>query len=239
MNSILQHLKQNWIKYGFESVAILVSIITAYGLNNWNEYRKEKVLEKQYVHGLIYDLQEDIKDQDRMLNLGKSTVESYLKVLTLFKETTEPDTSLMNIVANIRTFRPEHSNTVFEDIKFSGHVNTIKDDSIRLKIIDYYNTTAEKYEAMDLNLSIILDSFMNSIVHDDFNSILAFYEFPFGWVEVDPYKMPVRSHPRFQIIVNDYSVRLMITQLNMVHVTERQEHARQTWSALEKYLETL
>ena len=61
---IFKHLKSDWFRYGFESLAVIVGILVAFSLDNWNERRKDAVLEKYYVQRLIEDLNADLTEID-------------------------------------------------------------------------------------------------------------------------------------------------------------------------------
>jgi len=52
MNRIIEHLKDNWIRHGFETLVVTVGIMVAFGLNNWNENRKNQVLEKGFLRNI-------------------------------------------------------------------------------------------------------------------------------------------------------------------------------------------
>jgi hypothetical protein len=37
---IFKHLRSDWFRYGFETIAVVVGILVAFALDNWNEDRK-------------------------------------------------------------------------------------------------------------------------------------------------------------------------------------------------------
>ena len=39
MKNVIEHFKENWIKYGLETVVVTIGIIAAFSLNSWNENR--------------------------------------------------------------------------------------------------------------------------------------------------------------------------------------------------------
>ena len=39
------HLKTNWFGYALDTVVVIIGILIALGLNNWNEQRKNKTEE--------------------------------------------------------------------------------------------------------------------------------------------------------------------------------------------------
>jgi len=49
MKKVIDHLKGNWIRHGFETLVVIIGVLGAYTLNNWNEGRKVKKQEKVLV----------------------------------------------------------------------------------------------------------------------------------------------------------------------------------------------
>jgi len=45
MKQIVKHIRTDWVKYGFETLAILVGILGAQYLSNLNEKRLEREIE--------------------------------------------------------------------------------------------------------------------------------------------------------------------------------------------------
>jgi hypothetical protein len=41
---IFKHLRSDWFRYGFETLAVIVGILIAFALDNWNEERKSGLL---------------------------------------------------------------------------------------------------------------------------------------------------------------------------------------------------
>ena len=58
---ILKHLRSDWFHYGFETLAVVVGILIAFALDNWNEDRKNEATEKEYITRLTYELKSDIQ----------------------------------------------------------------------------------------------------------------------------------------------------------------------------------
>ena len=64
---ILSHLRSEWFRYGFETLAVVVGILVAFALDNWNESRKQEFLEIQYLKGLKVDLANDTAYYNRRI----------------------------------------------------------------------------------------------------------------------------------------------------------------------------
>jgi hypothetical protein len=39
---IFKHLKSEWIRYGFETLAVVVGILAAFALENWRDIKKQE-----------------------------------------------------------------------------------------------------------------------------------------------------------------------------------------------------
>ena len=46
MMKIFEHLKTDWFRYGFETLAVIVGILSAFAIDSWDEERKEIKREK-------------------------------------------------------------------------------------------------------------------------------------------------------------------------------------------------
>jgi hypothetical protein len=60
MRKIISHLRENWIRYGFETMVVMIGILGAYSLNNWNENRKKSDRIELYLEALVEDLTDDV-----------------------------------------------------------------------------------------------------------------------------------------------------------------------------------
>lgn len=71
---IFKHLKSDWFRYGFETLAVIVGILVAFSLDNWNERRKDGVLEKYYIQRLIEDLNADLTEIDKTVEYASESI---------------------------------------------------------------------------------------------------------------------------------------------------------------------
>ena len=82
MRKILIILRQNWIKYGFETIVVTVGLLGAFALEGWRENRKEEK-ELLEVYSIIADdLQNDALALDSILPKYKSSIALMLRILT-------------------------------------------------------------------------------------------------------------------------------------------------------------
>ena len=73
MKTIIAHLKENWIKYGFEALVVTIGILGAFTLNNWNENLKERKKEKI----LLQQLKEDFETNQELIHIGLESQGQY------------------------------------------------------------------------------------------------------------------------------------------------------------------
>lgn len=114
MKKILDHLKKNWIVYGFETLTIVVGILGAYSLNNWNENRKQR---KDDIH-FLYSLKSEIEIDttvfsERMLYYIELN-DNLVKALYIFENVSKPNDSDIQIISDaiidFQVLTPIHKN---------------------------------------------------------------------------------------------------------------------------------
>lgn len=57
MKALINHFAENWIKYGFETLVVVVGILVAFTLSNWNEERKIAAEEQAVLKLLLEDFE--------------------------------------------------------------------------------------------------------------------------------------------------------------------------------------
>jgi len=89
MRKILSILKQNWIKYGFETIVVTVGLLGAFALEGWRENRVEE-RELLEIYSIIADdLHSDALALDTILPEYKSSIALMIRILT--EEVTKED----------------------------------------------------------------------------------------------------------------------------------------------------
>lgn len=107
MKQILLHLKKEWYKYGLETLVVIVGVLIAFSLNNWNEARKTEVNKDQLLESLITEyeynlaalnvtsfvdsmLQQNIVKLLGRMNSGNNDSANFLVGGTLLNQTFDP-----------------------------------------------------------------------------------------------------------------------------------------------------
>ena len=171
MKKILQNLKENWITYGFETLVVIVGILGAFALNNWNE---ERLARKQQVITLK-DLQSDLsKNQialSEAIELHKSQVVSQRTLLQILngRDRTLTSDSLNNMVAYglmyVGVYRPNE--TVIRSIVSSGNLSNIASDSIKFLLTDW-DAEMEDYKHMSAIIAKLVEDHIKPFLFETY-----------------------------------------------------------------------
>jgi len=158
-----------------EILLVVIGILIALQVNNWNEERKVQIEIQKLAMSLIQDLEKDmamveiIENQAQLFKTRLDSLTSYLRV----RELSEVSNVEMYCLSFGMLYRPYtwHRSTV-ESLINSNGLGKIKNDSISQKIIEYYSFTQhldedfqqdydEAEKVADLKSKIIDKNFLN------------------------------------------------------------------------------
>jgi len=135
-NLLKQGKSANYLKYAVgEIVLVVIGILIALQINNWNEDNKERRLENTYLNRLTEDLEKDLADLDIEINkrLDKAEVAKKMTLeladvdYQLKRNLKEEDINL--IIYGWTQFYP--NNNTYLELLSTGNLNLIESDSIK------------------------------------------------------------------------------------------------------------
>ena len=125
-----------------EIILVVIGILIALSINNWNENRKESNLELEILSGLYNDIANNKIKIDNMISRDSIIVTGNQHILSLLKDDNSTfNDSLQFSFGNINrydVFFPQQM--AYETLKSKG-LYTIKNDSLRTQIIELYDET--------------------------------------------------------------------------------------------------
>ena len=131
MRKILETLKRKWAEYLLEIIVITMGILLAFGLNNWNENRKEGNFERKVLNELHTAIQVNIDHLNRGIRRNESAIASCQLILNHFDKGLAYDDSLVQHFSTaISLFYPSLNNNAYESLKSHG-LHLLKNDAIR------------------------------------------------------------------------------------------------------------
>jgi hypothetical protein len=149
----MENKTSKYFKYAIgEIVLVVIGILIALQINNWNEVRKNKIIEKNYIQLVLQDIQVDSLNLVMLVKNSNEVVEAKNKILA-YQESNyidKPDSILpyfllaafngaVNFVAN---------KGAIEEVKSAGGLSLIKDEKVRRQLLGLYN----KYDIFDKNI---------------------------------------------------------------------------------------
>lgn len=242
-----------YLRYAIgEILLIVIGILIALSINNWNTNSIKKEYERFYIQGIINDIELDIINLNSWITVDSLKVKSGKYLLNHFKNPTLKNDSLLlkNFSNTIPATGYNQSDNVFEDLKSSGRLNYISNDTVRKIIQDYYIEGRHLRKALDANNSMSKEIYTNRILSGDFdiNSVLfAINVFQAlnteDVVEVssfDPqfFYKPLND-PAIKEFIDRTSMNILLSQLNENRYDVAREKANNLLNELNYYLKNL
>ena len=232
-----------------EIVLVVIGILIALQINAWNTSSKNKEYENFYILGIINEIEIDLDNLKIMINRDSLKVQSGNYLLNHFKNPSlKKDSLLLKHFTNsilVSSFRP--SDVIFEDMKFSGRLNFITNDTLRKKILDYYNYGDLIREALNINNDFSHEVYLNHLHSGEFdiNSVLTPFKSKYGLnsedlVEVTAFDTQFFYKPQEDNLVKEFidriSMGILLSQLNVDRLKIGREKANNLISELKYYL---
>ncbi|HMC01982.1 MAG TPA: DUF6090 family protein [Flavobacteriaceae bacterium] len=133
-----------YLKYAIgEIVLVVIGILIALSINNWNENRKAIIKEKSYIQSIYKDLKNDIKK----INVCKSMLSNHYSIgIEVLKAIEEKDSKVMDS-AQIATYLAwdlsevlpvDRTENTWDELKILGKETFLINDSLTLQLNKFY-----------------------------------------------------------------------------------------------------
>ena len=139
-----------------EIILVMVGILLALQVNNWNNNRADRNQEVKYLNNIQLDLQKDLKSLAFQINFRREKNKSTETVLAHINGTPISDISEVtkNVVHTIMEERFTPNNTTFTELSNSGNLNLISNDAIKILLLELqelykYNQFGIDHETYD------------------------------------------------------------------------------------------
>lgn len=125
-----------------EIVLVVIGILIALQINNWNESKKERASIRTSLTSLKVNLNEDIKDLNKQIEHNQRLlkhIDFAFKVIASPEYENKPLSVLSDSIGDLaseRTFLP--NNTTFKSMESGSHFQWIKDQEFKESIYRYY-----------------------------------------------------------------------------------------------------
>lgn len=152
-----------------EIILVVIGILIALQINNWNDNRKTDVEEDRYLSSLKSDLERDIMVQDSIAKILKSKIENLKGLEAELKSLPEDNAypQAMDYYAKSIGFPEFVSNDhTLETLKSSGNIEAISNKKLRVQLLDYYDDVEVYYRTQNAANEVMIGLMTNHTIFD-------------------------------------------------------------------------
>jgi len=168
MIKLFRNIRQNllaegkitkYLKYAIgEIVLVVIGILIALSINNWNESRKDSIAENDFYCKLLEDFELDRQNAIRLYKESDFKIETAKKLLLQLPQKNKTKEYLINTyIQALRTNAFAPSKVAILDITSSGKLSLISNDSLKQNLIRYYTLLDNLLYQLEINRSKILE----------------------------------------------------------------------------------
>ena len=192
-----------------EIVLVMVGILLALQVNNWNEERNNSLIEQDYLKEMLEDFEINLKTSNR--NIGR--IEEILPHLiglidqSMAGKPTMPLDALNKAFSNI-TAMPAYSSTdrVYNNLVGSGDLKLIRNGELKTKLANYYECLFVLNLVQDTHEMELVESFQPYIIENlDYQAVNP------SWLDDFLLPSPLEDN-RILEVLNDREFRNILTQ---------------------------
>ena len=148
-----------YFKYAFgEIVLVVIGILIALSINNWNENRKNKLTESEYYCKLLADFKLDRQNIAVLYEESEHKIEISKRLLLELNNKNKDKPYLLNYyLQGLRTNAFVPSKVAMTDIVSSGKLNLLTNDSLKNDLLRYYGELDKLLYQLEINQSKSLE----------------------------------------------------------------------------------
>lgn len=125
-----------------EIILVVIGILIALQINNWNEEKKNNKLEAEYYCRLLEDIEQDKEQTKQLKSFATERLKASNEAVRLLQKENPNSIEVgkqnwLAIKAIYSDFKP--NNAAFEDLKSGAKLSVIKDKNIIKALNNYYN----------------------------------------------------------------------------------------------------
>jgi len=137
---IIKHLRSDWFRYGFETIAVIVGILIAFALENWNNERRTRTAAEAFTQKIISDIVADTNNINNHIDYCLQMLDNIDLYFDFFDHENIELDDLIDSASNVKRnlFRYLPINYTFIDMQSSGNTVLLSDEQ-RISLIELSN----------------------------------------------------------------------------------------------------
>jgi hypothetical protein len=125
-----------------EIILVVLGILIALGINNWNENRKDRSLEETYLKRFLDDLEEEDVYVQSFIIYNKRVNDHANKAVLYFEDPSiamvNPTQSLVDIYQASQFNDARTTASTYKELNASGQINLLQNQRLRSMLINFY-----------------------------------------------------------------------------------------------------
>ena len=137
-----------------EIILVVIGILIALQINNWNEERKNHGTQIGFIRGLLLNVDDDIVAINSSINRNYEKMEAITQISNRFYQPLDMRNDSILKAYFITMWGAEffsNQSSVFDGIKSSGKLNLIRSDELLFQILSYYHNSGEISREQEIN----------------------------------------------------------------------------------------
>ena len=188
-NLIMENKTSKYFKYAIgEIILVVIGILIALQINNWNQERKENKQERFILHKLQNEINSDVININNQIIVNSDNLSDFKTAANILVNIEDGDITLFrDKISNILNISGFNQNeTTFSNLISTGKIELIKNQTLLDSIILYYNSD---YQSWDTAMS------------DYTRNIIAPYLLKYDHIPETDYKRDTRfSNVEFSVL---------------------------------------
>lgn len=127
-----------------EIVLVVIGILIALQINNWNQNQLNKQKESQYYERLLEDVREEKAILEAVINYSYQVVHHAKKAVLVFENSptasSNPIENLVDMYQASQLQDPNPASSTYKELIASGQINLLQNDKLKSTLMRYYET---------------------------------------------------------------------------------------------------
>ena len=149
--------QRDWFAVGIEILVVMVGLMLAFQLDRWREDIAERRQEQTYVNRLIADVEADIPAIQYAIDLQTLRLELVELLIAVARNpaiaSEQPTVFLGAVNQAAYTYTPTLTSHTFENLRATGDLRLILDESVKNAMFEYYGFDEEQRQYRPLQFA--------------------------------------------------------------------------------------
>lgn len=142
LRRIIEHFrKQEWTAIAIDFLIVVAGILLAFQITSWNEARRDRSLEREYLERLHADIENTFESRTRAAQWDEARLTQQALVLNALRSGELRDEDRRNFNTGLAWFGfvsgPEVQWATIDELRSTGAMNLISDVALRGAILDF------------------------------------------------------------------------------------------------------